>query len=143
MPLFLTKCRILLCSKAKPDFLTFKQFFCLVSDLSLSSAVFLHINLFTKLKIFHFRWKFSTSKKMFFYSKITWIGTFSRGGNFSTFGRKFSTLVNFFFRQLDPLVCQIWAQRCKVEIFPLWWKIFHFRKVAKKKIIPKSHELGH
>ena len=73
------------------------------------------------------------SKKKNFYSKITWIGTFCRGGNFSTFGGKFSTLAKFCFRVLDLRVCQIWAQRCKVENFPLWWKIFHFQKVAKKK----------
>ena len=79
-----------------------------------------------------------------YYSKIKWIGTVCRGGNFSSFGGKVSTLEKFYFRFLDPRVCQIWAQICKVEIFPLWWKIFHFQKVANKKIcIPKSHELGH
>ena len=90
-----------------------------------------------KWKFFHFGKKFSTSKKFSrkknFYSKITWIGTFCRGGNFSTFGGKISTLAKFCFRVLDLSVCHFWAQICKVEIFPLWWKIFHFQKVAKKK----------
>ena len=82
------------------------------------------------------------SKKKNFYSKITWIGTFCRGGNFSTFGGKFSTLAKFCFRVLDLRVCQIWAQRCKVENFPLWWKIFHFQKVAKKKFYSKITWIG-
>ena len=72
-------------------------------------------------------------KKKNFFCRIAWIGTFCRGRKFSTFGGKFSTLAKFYFRVLDLRVCQIWAQRCKVEIFPLWWKIFHFQKVAKKK----------
>ena len=39
-----------------------------------------------KWKFFHFGKKFSTSKKFQKkYSKITWIGTFCRGGKFSTF----------------------------------------------------------
>ena len=101
-----------------------------------------------KWKFFHFGKKFSTSKKFSrkknFYSKITWIGTFCRGGNFSTFGGKISTLAKFCFRVLDLSVCHFWAQICKVEIFPLWWKIFHFQKVAKKKnFFAELHELEH
>ena len=99
-----------------------------------------------KWKFFHFGKKFSTSKKFSrkknFYSKITWIGTFCRGGNFSTFGGKISTLAKFCFRVLDLSVCHFWAQICKVEIFPLSnffflqncknWVILH-RKVFSEK----------
>ena len=38
-----------------------------------------------------------------------------------------------FFEEISDLsVCQIWAQICKVEIFPLWLKNFYFQKVGKK-----------
>ena len=80
-----------------------------------------------KWKIFHFGEKFSTSKKKNS-SKITWIGTFARGGKFSTFGGKFSTLVKFVFWHQDLRVCQVSARMEEVENFPLWWKIFHLKK---------------
>ena len=63
-----------------------------------------------------------------FYSKIKWIGTFGRGGKFSTFGGTFFTLVEICFWHPDLRVCQILAQIEEVENFPLWWKIFHFQK---------------
>ena len=68
----------------------------------------------------------------------------NRGGKFSHFGGKCSTLVKFYFRYLDLRVCQISSPIEKLEIFPLWWKIFHFQKSAKKKIFfAELHELEH
>ena len=77
--------------------------------------------------------KFSTSKKIF-YSKITWIGTFCRGGKFSIFIGKISTLVKIF--------SLFWtSKRAKIQSKWRNWKIFHFggknlpfQKSTKKKI---------
>ena len=58
---------------------------------------------------------------------------------FSTFGGKFSTSVKFCFWNPDLRVCQISAQIKEVDNFPLWWKIFHFQKVPKKKFLFQNH----
>ena len=53
-------------------------------------------------------------------------------------------MVKFNFRHLDLRVCQISSPIEKLEIFPLWWKIFHFQKSAKKKFFfAELHELEH
>ena len=86
--------------------------------------------------------KISTKK---FYSRITWLGTFCRGGKFSTFGGKFSTLVKFVFRHLDLRVSQFASQMEDVENFPPKVENFPLQKnfLEKKIFIPKSHELEH
>ena len=84
-----------------------------------------------------------TCKKKKNFCRIAWIGTFCRGRKFSTFGGKISTLVKFYFRHLDLRVCQISSPMEKLEFFPLWWKIFHFQKLAKKNFFAELHELEH
>ena len=91
-----------------------------------------------KWKIFHFGGKFPTSKK-FPKKKII---PKSHELEDSADGGKISALAKFCFRVLDLSVCQIWAQICKVKIFPLWWKIFHFQKVAKKIFYSKITWIG-
>ena len=67
------------------------------------------------------------------YSKITWIGTFCRGGKFSTFGGKFSTLVKFYFRHLDLCVCKFNSKWRKWKFFHFGGKFFTFKNLQKKK----------
>ena len=46
--------------------------------------------------------------------------------------------MKFYFRHLDLRVCQISSPMEKLEFFPLWWKIFHFQKLANKNFVMQN-----
>ena len=82
-----------------------------------------------KWKFFHFGKKFSTSKKFSrkknFYSKITWIGTFCRGGNFSTLVENFPLSKSCKKKNFYSKITWI-GSFCIEKFFPKNRKFFHF-----------------
>ena len=95
-----------------------------------------------KWKFFHFGKKFSTSKKLkknkIFIPKSHELEHSAEVEIFPLFGGKFSTLAKIDFRHLDLHVWLMWTQMREVENFPLWWKIFHFQKIKKKKLFQNN-----
>ena len=75
--------------------------------------------------------KFSTSKKKLFQNHMNW--DILQSWKIFHFDWKNFHFSENFFTLLDFQACPNSVQMKKLENFPLWWKILHFQKSAKKK----------